>query len=62
MKGTAKAEQARKRALDGRIAARHLFKLGDTPFIGGDPFLELDGELALPPSQLNELRREAVLL
>ncbi len=59
IQGEAVAESARKRALDAEIAARHLFKLGDTPFSGGELILDLEGALALPPSELNRLRRKA---
>ena len=62
VRGEAKAQRAQKRALDGQIAARHLFKLGDTPFIGAELILELEGKIALPPSELNRLRREAVAI
>jgi putative protease len=58
--GEALAEEAQKRPLDEEIASRHLFKLGDTPFAGGEIVLDLEGEIALPPSELNRLRREAV--
>lgn len=60
IQGEAIAQKAQRRALDGEIAARHLFKLGETPFIGGELILELEGQIALPPSELNHLRREAV--
>lgn len=60
VRGKAMAEEARRRALDQEIAARHLLKLGGTPFVPSALKLELEGELALPPSDLNQMRREAL--
>ena len=51
---------ALKRALDHATLSEQLGRLGGTPFRLGELSLQLDGELFLPVSQLNALRRELV--
>lgn len=53
-------QQAQKRALEPEMLREHLGKLGGTPFHLGNLTVALEGELFLPVSELNTLRRAAV--
>ncbi len=53
-------QQAQKRALEPEMLREHLGKLGGTPFHLGNLTVVLEGELFLPVSELNALRRAAV--
>ena len=57
--GEALAEEAQKRPLDEEIASRHLSSWGHSLCGRRDRFGP-GREIALPPSELNRLRREAV--
>lgn len=54
------AQQARKRPLTQEYAFQQLNRLGTTPFYLEELVLELQGEVMLPVSELNEMRRQAV--
>lgn len=54
------AQQAFKRPLTQEYAFRQLNRLGTTPFYLEELELDLKGEVMLPVSELNEMRRQAV--
>jgi len=53
-------EPARTRPLTGESLAAQLGKLGDTPFVLGKIRNELEGDVLLPVSEINRLRREMI--
>ncbi|NLA76616.1 MAG: U32 family peptidase [Clostridiales bacterium] len=48
------------RALDSETARRSLKKTGSTPFFPGNMTVEIDGNITLSASQINEMRRDAL--
>jgi len=54
-------EPARTRPLTGESLRAQLGKLGGTPFVLGEVRNDLEGDLILPVSELNRLRREMIL-
>lgn len=59
-RGTRPAEQARRRALTPEDVRSQLAKTGETPFTLRDCDVDLPDGLALPVSELNSLRRQAL--
>ncbi|NLY90757.1 MAG: U32 family peptidase [Firmicutes bacterium] len=57
-----KAQVATKRPLTEETLKNHLTRLGDTPFRAASFTATIEGEPMLPFSQLNQVRREAVVL
>lgn len=57
---TAPAEHARHRPLTEAVLAEQVGRMGNTPFELADIETNLDGDLMVPLSRLNELRRRAV--
>ena len=55
-------QPARRGGLDQERLAQQLGRLGGTPWQLGSLDLDLEGELFLPPAQLNQLRRDLVEL
>ncbi|HWQ89575.1 MAG TPA: U32 family peptidase [Desulfitobacteriaceae bacterium] len=55
------AQKALKRPLTQEYAWQQLSRLGTTPFYLSELELDLEGELMIPVSDLNELRRKAVV-
>lgn len=59
-KSTVLLQAARNRPLTMEVLREHLGRLGNTPFRLTDVQNDLKGELMLPLSELNELRRKAI--
>ena len=53
-------EEARTAPLNGDAVKKNLLKLGSTPYMATDADIKIDGQLILPLSAINALRRSAV--
>lgn len=55
--GTVKSETARKTALSNERLCSQLSKLGESPFVIGDINAQIDENITIPISEINEVRR-----
>ncbi|MEW6541526.1 MAG: DUF3656 domain-containing protein [Bacillota bacterium] len=62
VRGKVAAVRAEKRPLTAAFLEKQLNRLGNTPFVLGELECRIEGEIMLPVSDINEVRREALEL